>query len=238
MYEEDRLTDSIAMCPRRHPPHQDLYYFPLRPADHIVAAWTAIERCDKQNGCLYVAPGSHTLGTLRAHDYPPGPMNKFYHGIQVRIFLGISVWRYLRYRASSEFSLLVSSEISLQEISRVRSINRHFPITKDLPDTTYWLDLEMEPGDTVFFHPLLFHGSGVNKSNRTRLAISCHYAAAECNYVRRRETYKSMSGWRKVSTSIMKRNFFLIRNRNSNQFNVASRARYWITQIKSILISI
>ncbi|XP_032675856.1 phytanoyl-CoA dioxygenase, peroxisomal-like [Odontomachus brunneus] len=118
----------------KHPPHQDLYYFPLRPADHIVAAWTAIERCDKENGCLYVAPGSHLSGLLHAHDYPSGPMNKFYHGIQ------------------------------------------------DLPDTTLWLDLEMEPGDTVFFHPLLMHGSGVNKSNRTRLAISCHYAAADCNY--------------------------------------------------------
>jgi phytanoyl-CoA hydroxylase len=24
--------------------------------------------------------------------------------------------------------------------------------------------LEMDKGDTVFFHPLLFHGSGVNKT--------------------------------------------------------------------------
>lgn len=46
-----------------------------------------------------------------------------------------------------------------------------------------WIDLEMEPGDTVFFHPLLVHGSGVNKSTGTRKAISCHYAAAECSYI-------------------------------------------------------
>lgn len=46
-----------------------------------------------------------------------------------------------------------------------------------------WQNLEMQPGDTVFFHPLLVHGSGVNKSNRTRKAISCHYAAADCNYI-------------------------------------------------------
>ena len=28
--------------------------------------------------------------------------------------------------------------------------------------------LEMEPGDTVFFHPLLIHGSGRNRTNGFR----------------------------------------------------------------------
>ncbi|EFN85472.1 phytanoyl-CoA dioxygenase, peroxisomal [Harpegnathos saltator] len=116
----------------KHPPHQDLYYFPFRPTDRIVAAWTAMELCDKQNGCLYVAPGSHRSGQLYVHNYPPGVSNKFYHGIQ------------------------------------------------DLPKNIHYLDLEMQPGDTVFFHPLLIHGSGVNVSTRTRRAISCHYAAVEC----------------------------------------------------------
>ena len=35
--------------------------------------------------------------------------------------------------------------------------------------------LEMEPGDTVFFHPLLIHGSGANLTNRNRRSISVHY---------------------------------------------------------------
>ncbi|XP_011687878.1 PREDICTED: phytanoyl-CoA dioxygenase, peroxisomal-like [Wasmannia auropunctata] len=123
----------------RHPPHQDLYYFPLRPADHIVASWTAMEPCDSENGCLFVAPGSHTMGYLFPHGYPPkeeGVVNKFYHGIQ-----------------------------------------------KLPPLYNRWVNLEMQPGDTVFFHPLLIHGSGINKSKRTRRAISCHYAAAECNII-------------------------------------------------------
>ncbi|XP_057321881.1 phytanoyl-CoA dioxygenase, peroxisomal-like [Microplitis mediator] len=121
----------------RHPPHQDLYYFPFRPADSIVAAWTAIESCDTLNGCLFVAPGSHIPQKLYPHTYPKNnnAINKFYHGIY------------------------------------------------DLPESIRWIDLEMEPGDTVFFHPLLIHGSGVNKSNRTRKAISCHYASAECQYI-------------------------------------------------------
>ncbi len=44
--------------------------------------------------------------------------------------------------------------------------------------------LEMQPGDTVFFHPLLLHGSGRNRSDGFRRAISCHYAGAECRYLK------------------------------------------------------
>ncbi|XP_012235952.2 phytanoyl-CoA dioxygenase, peroxisomal [Linepithema humile] len=123
----------------RHPPHQDMYYFPLRPIDRIAAVWTAMETCDSTNGCLYVAPGTHRIGKVLNHNYPPsteGPINKFYHGIQ------------------------------------------------DLPnEMKNWVNLEMKVGDTVFFHPLLIHGSGVNKSKNSRRAISSHYAAAECTVV-------------------------------------------------------
>ena len=53
----------------RHPLHQDLHYFPFRPADRIVCAWTAIERITPDNGCLIVLPGTHK-GVLHQHDYP------------------------------------------------------------------------------------------------------------------------------------------------------------------------
>ncbi|CAK1589863.1 unnamed protein product [Parnassius mnemosyne] len=64
----------------RHPPHQDLYYFPFRPADMIVAAWTAIDHVNKENGCLYVIPKSHRKHGLVAHSMP-SDSNKLYHGI-------------------------------------------------------------------------------------------------------------------------------------------------------------
>eukprot|EP01084_Bolivina_argentea_P075844 137448_1 len=35
--------------------------------------------------------------------------------------------------------------------------------------------LEMSAGDTVFFHPLLIHGSGANLTNKNRRSISAHY---------------------------------------------------------------
>ncbi|KAK7823892.1 hypothetical protein U0070_020563 [Myodes glareolus] len=100
----------------RHPLHQDLHYFPFRPSDRIVCAWTAMEHTDRNNGCL-------------------GGVNKMYHGI-------------LDYK---------------QDNNRVY--------------------VEMEKGDTVFFHPLLIHGSGRNKTQGFRKAISCHYASSDCHYI-------------------------------------------------------
>lgn len=119
----------------RHPMHQDLHYFPFRPADRIICAWTAMERVHRQNGCLFVVPGTHRT-RLHPHEYPEweNGVNKMYHGV------------------------------------------RGF----DDAAKSY---LDMEKGDTVFFHPLLLHGSGANTTEGFRKAISCHYAASDCHYI-------------------------------------------------------
>ncbi|XP_022110313.1 phytanoyl-CoA dioxygenase, peroxisomal-like isoform X1 [Acanthaster planci] len=120
----------------RHPMHQDLHYFPFRPAERIVCSWTAMERVDRSNGCLVVLPGTHKTELLQ-HEYPQweGGVNKMYHGIR-------------------DYS----------------------------PDHPR-MHLVMEKGDTVFFHPLLIHGSGMNRTQGFRKAISCHYSSAECHYI-------------------------------------------------------
>jgi len=53
----------------RHPLHQDLRYFRIRPADRIVGAWTALGTADRRSGCLAVLPGSHK-GELLQHADP------------------------------------------------------------------------------------------------------------------------------------------------------------------------
>ncbi|XP_038596968.1 phytanoyl-CoA dioxygenase, peroxisomal [Tachyglossus aculeatus] len=120
----------------RHPLHQDLHYFPFRPANWIVCAWTAMESINRENGCLVVLPGTHK-GPLKKHDYPnwEGGVNKMYHGI--------------------------------------------IDFDENQPRT----HLVMEKGDTVFFHPLLIHGSGMNRTKGFRKAMSCHYASADCHYI-------------------------------------------------------
>ncbi|RZB40008.1 phytanoyl-CoA dioxygenase, peroxisomal-like, partial [Asbolus verrucosus] len=116
-----------------HPLHQDLHYFPFRPAERIAASWTAMERVDENNGCLYVVPGTHK-GQLYHHTYPDGYKNKLYHGIQ-----------------------------GLDHLPKINVV--------------------MEKGDTVFFHPLLLHGSGPNRTKGFRKAISCHYADSNCYFI-------------------------------------------------------
>lgn len=47
------------------PPHQDNYYFNLKPAKAITM-WMALEDVDMENGCLHYVKGSHLKG-LRPH---------------------------------------------------------------------------------------------------------------------------------------------------------------------------
>lgn len=120
----------------RHPLHQDLHYFPFRPADRVVCSWTAMQKVNRENGCLVVVPGTHK-GELLQHDYPEweGGVNKMYHGV------------------------------------------------RDFDPNAPRVHLPMDTGDTVFFHPLLIHGSGMNKTKGFRKSISCHYASADINFI-------------------------------------------------------
>jgi len=115
----------------RHPLHQDLRYFALRPTDGIVASWTAIQPCTRENGCLSVIPESH-LGELFEHGDPD--------------------WDEVNFGFFAAQGIDVDARVHI----------------------------EMEPGDTILFHPLLVHGSGRNRSQGFRRSISVHYASAEC----------------------------------------------------------
>lgn len=115
----------------RHPLHQDLRYFRLRPADGIVGTWTAISPCRRESGCLAVVRGSHR-GELQDHRTPD--------------------WEYVNH------AFLGVEGVRREALSYV----------------------EMQPGDTLFFHPLLIHGSGRNRGAECRRAISAHFAAPRC----------------------------------------------------------
>ena len=53
----------------RHPLHQDLRYFRIRPADKIVGTWTPFADTTRESGCLAAIPGSHQ-GELLDHGDP------------------------------------------------------------------------------------------------------------------------------------------------------------------------
>jgi len=119
----------------RHPLHQDLLYFPFRPASSIIASWTALEPVTRENGCLVVVPGSHK-GELLHHENPN--------------------WEHLN-----------GGYFGAKNVDGARAKRVH---------------LEMSPGDTVFFHPILLHGSGRNRTQGFRRAISAHYANTACTW--------------------------------------------------------
>lgn len=66
---------------REHPPHQDLLYFPFRPANKIVATWTAIDPVNADNGCLYMVPGSHKHDVLYEHRDQVNEAKLFFYGL-------------------------------------------------------------------------------------------------------------------------------------------------------------
>ena len=112
----------------RHPMHQDLRYFRLRPADKIVGTWTALLTASREQGCLSVMPGSHKHGLVE-HEHPD--------------------WQYVNHGFYGIPGLNLEDRVHV----------------------------EMKPGDTLLFHPLLIHGSGRNRSTAFRRAISVHFAA-------------------------------------------------------------
>ncbi|CAD5214623.1 unnamed protein product [Bursaphelenchus xylophilus] len=62
-------------------------------------------------------------------------------------------------------------------------VNKAYYGVHDYDPSQARVHVEMEAGDTVFFHPLLLHGSGANRSQGSRRAISCHYAnGSRCHY--------------------------------------------------------
>jgi phytanoyl-CoA hydroxylase len=70
------------------PPHQDGYYFCLKP-NHAVTVWVALDDCDEENGCMSYVSGSHRNGIIDHHasgvvgfsqglDYAPSPGEKLF----------------------------------------------------------------------------------------------------------------------------------------------------------------
>ena len=74
------------------PWHQDKWYFNHQyRTDMTVGTWTAIDPADKENGCLYVIPGSHKYGILKHEDLEGSQQNEFKIAREARDEDGIAV---------------------------------------------------------------------------------------------------------------------------------------------------
>ena len=83
------------------PWHQDKWYFNHQyKTEMTVGTWTAIDAADRDNGCLYVIPGSHKYGILKHEDLEGSQQNEFKiardakdeDGVAVEVPPGAVVW--------------------------------------------------------------------------------------------------------------------------------------------------
>ncbi|KAA9130592.1 phytanoyl-CoA dioxygenase family protein [Marinihelvus fidelis] len=109
--------------------HQDATYLDAGPPG-VIGAWVALEDADRDNGCLWVAPGGH-LGPLRET-----------HEVD---------WE--------------------RRCGRLRSLD-----PSPWPTTEQARALEVPAGTLVLFSDHLPHYSAVNRSDRSRMAFTMHFA--------------------------------------------------------------
>lgn len=130
--------------------HQDSFYIQTQP-DSLIGVWIALDRADQDNGCLWVAPGSH-------HEpiYPPPKIRETYMHAHTRQIKGLF---------SAENASHMDDDIN--QLSEVAAkYGQAVPVV-------------LEPGDVLFFHSHLLHRSYRNEtSDRYRRAYVCHYCNA------------------------------------------------------------
>lgn len=129
--------------------HQDSYYIQTQP-DSLIGVWIAIDRADEDNGCLWVAPGSH-------HEpiYPPVNRSGFVHADEQQID---------NLFTADEASNMDDSVNKLSEVAA-----KYEPL----------IPAVLNPGDVLFFHSHLLHRSYRNKTDdRYRRSYVCHYSNA------------------------------------------------------------
>jgi hypothetical protein len=128
--------------------HQDSYYITTYP-DTLIGVWLALEPADEENGCLWVAPGSHCETV-----YPsPDPDEGFVH-------------------AQGAFA-------NLHPVRNVSHLDNSVNTLSQVALTYESVPVEVDPGDVVFFHGHLLHRSYPNRTqNRWRRAFVSHYCNA------------------------------------------------------------
>lgn len=99
-----------------------------------------MEHVHRGNGCLVVLPGTHK-GSLQPHDYPKWEVRPH--------------------------PLIINKLLYLMHISQ-GGVNKMYHGIQNYDPSMPRQHLEMQAGDTVFFHPLLIHGSGTNRTNGFR----------------------------------------------------------------------
>lgn len=131
--------------------HQDTFYIPTFP-DSLIGAWIAIDPADRENGCLWMSPGSN-------HEPVYPPEHGYGHG-DAKLG-GIEFVRNVGGHSNDDADPL----------------NTLKPIAERYKEREF--SVEVDPGDVVFFGGHVFHRSLKNGTpDRYRRSFVNHYANA------------------------------------------------------------
>ena len=124
-------------------PHQDNYFNQAQPEDALLAVWIPLEPVDRENGTLFLYPGSHSKGVVQVK-------KRYSYLLKV---IGQTVIDRLNSMRSKN-----KADLSSGVLDQYIEINQ-------LPKNEA-LALNLQPGDACFMHGNLFHGSFDNKSQQ------------------------------------------------------------------------
>ena len=129
--------------------HQDSFHIITQP-DTLIGAWTALDRADEENGCVWVTGGSHAEPVYPDVDTSKG------HGGDVQLADIPSV------------SGADDPDVRVNDLARVAA---RYPGRE--------VAAVLDPGDAVFFGGHVLHRSHANRSrDRLRRAFVAHYCNA------------------------------------------------------------
>lgn len=128
--------------------HQDAYYITTYP-DTLIGAWLALDTADEENGCVWVAPGSHVEPI-----HPDPSQEPWVHAAG----------------SISEVQPAVNASF-LDD-----NVNSLAPVAAEYGGA---VPARLDPGDVLFFHGHILHRSYPNKTpDRWRRAFVSHYCNA------------------------------------------------------------
>src|SRR5262245_52479445 len=122
----------------------------------FVTAWVAFDDVDDDNGAMQIIPASHTWGLV------PGASN----------FFGTD-------RDAQLARLGASRAARAQDSPAARAQDSPAARAQDYRRAVQSRSIVMRAGQVSFHHPLTFHGSGPNTSNRMRRSLAIHFVDPE-----------------------------------------------------------
>jgi len=129
--------------------HQDSFHIITQP-DSLIGAWTALDRADEENGCVWITAGSQAEPV-----YPDVDVSKG-HGGDLQL---------------ADIEPIAGSDDPDEEVNELAAVAARYP-GREVPAV-------LEPGDVVFFGGHVLHRSHANRSaTRTRRAFVAHYCNA------------------------------------------------------------